>query len=530
MIAVTILRQKEEWVITLKSIRQRLLLGFTIIEVLLLLAVFGLNYFFATDFYITNNNRILNKYIGEGIELYYPNDIPELNNYIALNTGANSQIISSKIPDQVLFGPGRIAPENVDPLIIDKNDPTQIYGDENLEETNTIDNKKPIFDSTRRDSLFINMKTLIDNANKLDGETYTMVTLGETNKNRFILSATKLGDDAYLITESGLGIVDSSFIIFTSFLLISLSLVFVLAFIAIWFYATTFTNPLKKLSLKTKKVSKLDFSGEPLVPSHRGDEIDMLINSVNAMEKELAASIKELRYSNHLLEQELAKEKDLDNLRNRFLSDVSHELKNPLSIISGYSEALDKGIIKNDEDKLYYINVIHSETIRMNRLVKDLLNLSRLSAPGFKVEKEPCDLVNLIHETFYNYKKAFKDKECTVEWNIPDELILNLDPIRFSQILTNLFDNALKHVEQKGRIQISLEKGEREDGFNLEIGNTGDLIPEDEQSRIWEGFYQVDTDTNGSGLGLTIVKKLVALHDASISLWVDDMNRFRIKR
>ena len=514
----------------MKSIRQRLLLGFTIIEVLLLLAVFGLNYFFATDFYINNNTKLLNKYITEGIEKYYPNNIPELNDYIASNTGANAQIISSKIPDQFLFGPGQIAPANIDPLIIDENDPSIVYGSESSEETNTLDNRKPIFDSTRRDSLFINMKTLQENANKLDGKPYTMVTGGESNTTRFILSCTKLGDDAFLITESGLGIVDSSFIIFSSFLFMSLSVVFILGFISIWFYATTFTKPLKKLSLKTKKVSKLDFSGEPLEPSHRGDEIDMLINSVNAMEEELAKSIKELRYSNHLLEQELAKEKDLDNLRNRFLSDVSHELKNPLSIISGYSEARDKGIIKNEEDKLYYINVIHSETIRMNRLVKDLLNLSRLSAPGFKVEEEPCDLVNLIHETFYNYKKAFKDKECTVKWNLPDELTLNLDPIRFSQILTNLFDNALKHVEKKGRIQISLEKGEKEDGFNLEIGNTGDLIPEEEQSRIWEGFYQVDTDTNGSGLGLTIVKKLVALHNASISLWVDDMNRFRIKR
>jgi signal transduction histidine kinase len=493
----TILKQKEEWVIILKSIRKRMLLAFSLIELLLLILVFALNFFFADDFYIKNNTAILKKSIQESISNYFPTNIPEISNFVSLRSGANVQIVFKNKPQDGLGPQGGTAPFNGN-------------GQKELVDRNIIH--------------------LINQADLLDGTTFIEVTKGdgENNQTRFIVSSTKLDDNTYLFTTAGLGIIDGTFKIFTTFLFESLFISYLLGFIAIWFYATTFTNPLRKLSKRTDKVSHLEFEGSPLVATRRGDEIDQLIVSVNKMELELSKFIEDLQFSNHKLEQELAKEKDIDQLRTRFLSDVSHELKNPLSIILGYSEALDRGIIKEDEDKKYYIEVIHNECLRMNRLVKDLLNLSRIQAPGFEVELEDCDLVSLIQEIFYNYKKAFNLKHTNIEWKIPESLIVQIDPNRFTQILTNLLDNALKHVDDKGIVGISLQPGATDNSYTLEISNTGDLIQEEEQSRIWEGFYQIDTDTNGSGLGLTIVKQLVELHNAEISLWVDDRNRFRI--
>ena len=489
-----------EWGIILKSIRKRLLLAFSLIELLLVLMVFALNYFFADDFYIKNNTQELSLAIEKGMSEYYPTNIPELSKFVSLKSGANVQIIFKDRPQENGMGPQGGA--------------------------------APFTSIGQQDIVDRHIKKLIKEADILNGDTFIAVTRGdgENNNTRFILSCTKLDDKIYFLTTAGLGIIDGTFAIFTTFLFGSLIISYILGFIAIWFFATTFSKPLRKLSKRTDNVSRMEFKGKPLAASKRGDEIDQLINSVNTMESELSKFVDDLKLSNHKLEQELVKEKDIDKLRSRFLSDVSHELKNPLSIILGYSEALDIGIIKDEEDKKYYIEVIHNECLRMNRLVKDLLNLSRIQAPGFKVELEECDLVSLLNETFYNYKKAFAEKGTHIEWKVPTDLKLQLDPNRFSQILTNLFDNALKHVEKDGIVGISLLNGITESGFILEISNTGDLIQGEEQSRIWEGFYQIDTDTKGSGLGLTIVKQLTELHNAEISLWVDDRNRFRITR
>ena len=468
---------------------------------MLLVIVFSINFFFADDFYVRNTTELIVSTIKEAKLENYPTNFPNMINFISKVSGSSVQIIRTDFPQN-----GEGLPPDFNPAPVSE-----------------------VFDKNLLERSFADMK---EEADKLDGGTYVTVTSGieNDNKSRFILSCTKLDDKTYIITNAGLGVIDGVFTIYSNFLLFSLIFVYIFGFIAIWFYAETFSKPLKKLSLRTEKVSKMDFTGELLVPSKRGDEIDQLIESVNIMETELSKAVNELTLTNHKLGQELAKEKDIDILRNRFLSDVSHELKNPLSIILGYSEALDKKIITNEEDKKYYIEVIHNECLRMNRLVKDLLNLSRLSAPGFKVEPEDCDLVSLITETFYNYKKAFSKKGTKIEYNLPSSLHVKVDPIRFSQILTNLFDNALKHVDKNGTVGISLTAGTTPDGFNLEVSNTGDLIPKKEQSRIWEGFYQIDTDTKGTGLGLTIVKQLVELHDADISLWVDDRNRFRITR
>jgi signal transduction histidine kinase len=478
-----------------------LLIGFSIIELFLLVLVFSINYFFADDFYVKNSTELLISSIKEAKLEYYPTDLLSMTNNIAKVSGSAVHLIRTDFPPNA---------EGVPPVF----------------------NQAPVSEVFDKNMLERSLADMKEEADKLDGETYVTVTQGieNDNKSRFILSCTKLNDKTYIITNSGLGVIDGVFSIYSSFLFFSLIIVYIFGSLAIWFYAETFSKPLKRLSKRTERVSKMDFTGELLVSSKRGDEIDQLIESVNTMEAELSKAVNELTVTNHKLGQELAKEKDIDILRNRFLSDVSHELKNPLSIILGYSEALDKKIITNEEDKRYYIEVIHNECLRMSRLVKDLLNLSRLSAPGFKVEPEDCDLVTLITETFYNYKKAFSKKGTNVEYDLPESLHVSLDPIRFSQILTNLFDNALKHVDKNGTVGISLKEGTTPEGFSLEVSNTGDLIPKEEQSRIWEGFYQIDTDTKGTGLGLTIVKQLVELHDADISLWVDDRNRFRITR
>lgn len=483
----------------MKSIRTRLLFAFSLIELFLLILVFLLNFFFADDFYIRNNTELLTKTIQEAKSSYYPTNMPELSNIISLKSGANVRIFFTNNPQNEVGPQGGAAH----------------FG--GLGQKELVNN---------------NINKLIQRANKLNGETFVDVTRGdgENNQTRFIVSSTMLDKSTYIFTTAGLGIIDGTFKIFTKFLFGSLFISYIIGFIAIWFYATTFTDPLRKLSKRTDIVSHLEFTEKPLQASKRGDEIDQLIVSVNKMESELSKFIDDLKLSNHKLEQELFKEKDIDKLRNRFLSDVSHELKNPLSVIIGYSEALDRGIIKEEEDKKYYIEVIHNECLRMNRLVKDLLNLSRIQAPGFKVELEQYDLVSLLNEIFYNYKKAFSEKNITLEWKTPESLTTSIDPNRFSQILTNLFDNALKHVEEEGTLGVLLQKGISENSFTLEISNTGDLIEEEQQSRIWEGFYQIDTDTNGSGLGLTIVKQLTELHDAEISLWVDNRNRFRIRK
>lgn len=213
--------------------------------------------------------------------------------------------------------------------------------------------------------------------------------------------------------------------------------------------------------------------------------------------------------------------KKLENVRKDFVANVSHELKTPLSAIIGYSQALHEGNYQNKEQMDDFLERIHRQSERMNRIVNDLLTLSSLETGSYTINLQPVSLKDLVQRAVENVQPQADQKEqvMTIK-NIPDILQITADEVKMAQALTNLLDNASKYTPEKGRIEITAEPNEK--SIKLKISDNGSGISSEHLPRIFERFYRVDKgrsrELGGTGLGLAIVKHIVEMHRGKVGV------------
>ena len=208
-----------------------------------------------------------------------------------------------------------------------------------------------------------------------------------------------------------------------------------------------------------------------------------------------------------------------DRMRRDFTANVSHELKTPLTSISGYAEIIREGMVRS-EDVSRFAGKIYEEAQRLMTLVEDILNLSHLDegAPG----QERCqgiDLYALCQRALASLDEAARQRAITLTLTGGHYTVDGAEKL-LSEIIFNLCDNAIKYNQDSGAVKVSVTK---EDGFVvLTVQDTGIGIPAGETDRVFERFYRVDKsrsrETGGTGLGLAIVKHIAMLHDAAITL------------
>ena len=208
-----------------------------------------------------------------------------------------------------------------------------------------------------------------------------------------------------------------------------------------------------------------------------------------------------------------------DRMRRDFTANVSHELKTPLTSISGYAEIIREGMVRS-EDVSRFAGKIYEEAQRLMTLVEDILNLSHLDegAPG----QERCqgiDLYALCQRALTSLDEAARQRAITLTLTGGHYTVDGAEKL-LSEIIFNLCDNAIKYNEDGGAVKVSVT---REDGFVvLTVQDTGIGIPAGETDRVFERFYRVDKSHSkkigGTGLGLSIVKHAAAYHDARIQL------------
>jgi two-component system sensor histidine kinase VicK len=218
--------------------------------------------------------------------------------------------------------------------------------------------------------------------------------------------------------------------------------------------------------------------------------------------------------------QDITQEHKLDNMRKEFVANVSHELKTPITTIKSYTETL----MENEVDKelyLRFLSVINSESDRMARLVRDLLQLSNIDYKKTTWKKTEISINEMIEDIIQKLDLVIKEKEHKVKLNIKK----NLPPIfadkdGIEQVILNIISNAIKYTENQGIIEVSAYNTEKE--LILKVKDNGIGIPENDQERIFERFYRVEKgrsrEMGGTGLGLSIAKEIVEAHDGSISL------------
>lgn len=211
--------------------------------------------------------------------------------------------------------------------------------------------------------------------------------------------------------------------------------------------------------------------------------------------------------------------KRAEKMRSEFFSNVSHELKTPMTSIKGYSELLSEGIIADEKQKKIMLEKIGNEVNNMSRLINDILMLSRLENPDIKKEMLPIQMKGIVLEVLDSYETLETKNHVHIHTDFSDvEYIGN--PQQMYTLLSNLIGNAIKYNKENGDVWVTIKK--EEEAIRIVVKDNGIGIPKADQSRIFERFYRVDKGRSrqlgGTGLGLAIVKHLVTSYKGMIHL------------
>lgn len=220
---------------------------------------------------------------------------------------------------------------------------------------------------------------------------------------------------------------------------------------------------------------------------------------------------------------DMTAERRLDKLRKDFIANVSHELRTPISLLQGYSEAIVDDIAETVEDKNELAQIIHEESLRMGRLVNELLDIARMEAGQIglnPIEIEVQDFIDRMQKKFQGIARG-NDIMLETEIHLAKKDAY-IDPDRMEQVFTNLIDNALQHTDERGEVRVSVSNDETE--FLATITDTGSGIPEEDLPFVFERFYKADKSRTrnrkrkGTGLGLSIAKNIITAHNGDISV------------
>ena len=329
----------------------------------------------------------------------------------------------------------------------------------------------------------------------------------------FLMLIGKLDDDSYIFLRSPLESIREGIKTSNTFLFITGMIILVLSSGLAFFISKRFTKPIYELNAITKKMSNLDFSTKYTVTSD--DEIGMLGNSINSLSENLENKIKELREANMELEKDIEETSKIVEMRSQFISDVSHELKTPISLIQGYAEGLADGVVTDEESKKYYVDVILDEANKMSQLTRGLLDLSNLEYGKNDLQIREFDITNLIFSTIKKNELILKEKNITLEFDDSKHYNVLGDMFRIEQVITNYLNNAIKNIAGERKIKIFEEEKEN-NIIRINVSNTGKNIAEEDLPRIWVRFYKVDNSRNrevsGSGIGLSLVRAIMNQH------------------
>ncbi|WP_315117234.1 HAMP domain-containing sensor histidine kinase [uncultured Clostridium sp.] len=269
---------------------------------------------------------------------------------------------------------------------------------------------------------------------------------------------------------------------------ISAILAIIISFIVIYYFSQKIIiKPLGRINYVADKISKGEVDKRVYINSQ--DEIGDLASSFNLMAESL--------------------EKIEDN-RRQFISNVSHEIRSPLTSIKGFIGGILDGVIPKENEK-YYLSLAYDETQRLTRLVNDLLDLSAIEAGQLKLRIEEVNINEIIRITVIKYEHNIKNKKLNVDVCLQnDDLYAIGDKDRLIQVVTNLIDNAIKYTKEGGSIEISTKV--RSDKIYVSIFNTGDKISEEDLKKVWTRFYKADKARSSkvsTGLGLSIVRSIL---------------------
>lgn len=285
----------------------------------------------------------------------------------------------------------------------------------------------------------------------------------------------------------------------------------VLALVFIFDYSRRFTKPLIQMNEVMEKIANLDFSTETEI--NRKDEIGTLSQNINKVSRSLDNALTELREKNIKLQEDIERERQLEKMRQEFVSAASHELKTPIAIIRGYAEGLKMNLEETDTSSVEYCNIIMNESDKMNELVLNMLEQSSYSSGVKMPDKESFSVDEYISDFLKSITPIFEEKEINIKYKGTD-IYAFADKKQMTTVLSNIVLNACSHTKNEKIIEISAEKIHNH--VRVNVFNTGSCIADKDKDSIFTSFYRADKAHSRKegrfGLGLSIVKSIVQNH------------------
>ncbi len=283
---------------------------------------------------------------------------------------------------------------------------------------------------------------------------------------------------------------------------LALALVFVLSIVLSW----RFTKPLNLMKDFAERLADKDYKARCQI--EQNDEIGELAKTLDVLSERL-----------QLADEESQK---LEKLRREFIANISHELRTPVTVIRGSLEALRDGVITEPEEVQEYHEQMLSESMFLQRLINDLLDLSRLQNTDFPIEKEPLNMCDVVQDVVRSSRRLGMEKNLHIEADLDTDIyVLNGDYGRLRQMLLIFLHNSIKFSETDGKIEVSLR------GNKLSVKDYGCGIKEEDIPHAFERFYKARNEKNksGSGLGLAIAKQIALRHDMDLEL-ASELDKF----
>ncbi|MCR5773887.1 MAG: HAMP domain-containing histidine kinase [Lachnospiraceae bacterium] len=300
--------------------------------------------------------------------------------------------------------------------------------------------------------------------------------------------------------------------------------------VIIWLISKRITDPVLELTGLSDRMAHMDFDAR--YKSGGENEIGELGRHMNEMSEQLEKAIADLKSANNELQKDIDRKEKIENMRSEFISNVSHELKTPISLITGYAEGLRDGIADDEETRNEYLEVIIDESEKMHKLVSNLLELNHIEFGNDPVEMSRFDVTELIAGVIDSSRVMAKQFQVSVGFERKDPVYVWSDEYKTEIVFTNYLTNAIHYAGGDKKIEVTVVDSDQ--NVRIQVFNTGDRIPEEAVDRIWEKFYKVDKarsrEVGGSGVGLSIVKAVmetlnkpcgVINYDEGVGFWFE---------
>ncbi|MBO5928451.1 MAG: HAMP domain-containing histidine kinase [Clostridia bacterium] len=284
--------------------------------------------------------------------------------------------------------------------------------------------------------------------------------------------------------------------------------------IGVFFLARSFTRPVRQLSDMAQRMARLDFS-ERYESGGSHDELAQLGQSLNTVSQSMEQSLSALKTANAKLLSDVEQKNRQDEARTRFIRNVSHELKTPVSLIQNYAEGLHENVAGDAESREFYCSVIEEEAQKLSVVLRKLTLLMQLESGKEELQIEQFDIAALTARLVKRYAPLFAERAVDVPAVSEEPCLVWGDAGLLEHVLTNYLTNALHHVTEGGDIRVTFTPTDN-GCVRVTVFNTGLPIPEEDIPHIWESFYKVDKARTraygGTGIGLSVVAAIMNAH------------------